>query len=606
MPYRLPSNETAYAHEMTQIQNKQLFREFPAVGTAEWKAKAIAELKETPYERIVWQTPDGFPLEPWHAQSRTLPAASLQGGGLSSNWRSCRLIAVSDPFEANREALGSFSQDVAALEFSFMRADLSTPEALAVLLKGISIPAVAIYFSGYIDDPHGLMEILAGIPDFAENTGGLLWRPAEPSLEHDTALFRNGEAMSSFRFLAVDTIPWHEQGATPSQEIALALAQTSDLLHHFTGSGILPEQIISAMEVVMATGSSHFAELAKPRALRALLRHICLAYGYEGSALSRLFARTSRRNRSVLDPFTNVLRQTTEAVSAVLGGYETLQIDPFDNGLSVPKDDAERISGNIHLILRGEAFLGRVADPASGSHYIEAMTSGLAESAWKFFLAIESEGGLGAARRSGMIDAAIAESAEARKKSVEHRKKSLVGVNRFPWPLTLRQDENILALQDEAGRQAKGNETREFELLRLKAESHRIRTGRIPSVFIWMSGDPSVSFRQAAFSEDFFSCGGFGICGTGALEMNPEGFAEALRQNPDIVVLCIAEKDPVPPAETICCGIRALQPGVMTVMAGKPPAESDTLYAAGLDSFIHTGINVLEMLQSYHHKTGIQ
>lgn len=590
---------------MTQTQ-KHLFQEFPAVSPAEWKTRASAELKETPYERIVWHTPDGFDIEPWYAAQNAHALPFRPAASVANNWRNCRCITVNDPRQGNREAIESFAQDVTALEFRFTEPHLCTKEQIGILLKDISIPAVAIYFSGRIDDPSGLLEILASIPEFSENTGALLAGLPEAPHKNDRSLFETCNAIAGFRFLAIDTTLAHEQGATPSQEIALALAAASDLLHRFTGHGVDPERIVSAMEIVMAAGSSHFSELSKPRALRALLPHLCTAYGAKETARPGLFARASRRNRSLLDPFTNVLRQTTETVSAVLGGYDTLQIDPFDSGLSVTKEDAERISGNIHLILRKESFLDRVADPAAGSHYIETMTAGLAESAWKFFLAIESAGGLAVAEKNGVIEAAIAQSASARRKALESRKKNLIGVNRYPWPLTPRQEENIRELYEEAEAQPEGSETRTFELLRLKAEAHRIKAGRVPSVFIWMSGDPAISFRQAAFAEDFFSCGGFAVSGTALLDAGPEGFAAALRQSPEIIVLCIAEKDPIPTAEAICRGLRDLQPAVIPVMAGKPPAESAPLFHAGLDSFIHTGVNVLEMLQSYHHKTGIQ
>jgi methylmalonyl-CoA mutase len=121
-----------------------------------------------------------------------------------------------------------------------------------------------------------------------------------------------------------------------------------------------------------------------------------------------------------------------------------------------------------------------------------------------------------------------------------------------------------------------------------------------------MQGNPSVSFQQAAFAEDLFKCGGFEIAGRATLPLEESSYSTILQNKPDIVVLCIAEKDPVPTAETLCQRLHTLDTSIITVMAGKPPEEKERLFAAGLDSFIHTGVNVLEMLKSYQRKTGVQ
>lgn len=591
---------------MTLLTQQQLFQEFTPVGWNEWKAQATVDLRQTPFERIRWTTPDGFTLEPWYAPDNTerLPGGPEPEPG--NIWRNCRRIAVSDIHQANRIALESFSQDVTALEFSFTDPGLATGKNIATLLQGIAVPAVAIYFSGLIDDPLLLMETLAAMPEFSGNTGGILASPDQVPEGQEQALCSAARSMPDFRFLALDTLPWHALGATASQEIAIALAAASDTIHRFTEAGIETDRVAAGMEIIMAAGSSHFTELAKPRALRALLAALLKAWGARENAMPRLFARTSALNRSTLDPFTNVLRQTTEAVSAVLGGYRTLQIDPFDNGLSVPENTAERISGNIHLILREESFLNRVADPAAGSHYIETLGAELARAAWNFFLEIEAAGGLAAAIKSGDVERTVAGSGAARKKALQNRRKTLIGVNRYPWPLTPLQERNIDELLQVVETEPSGSHTAAFELLRLKAERYRSLTGGVPSVFIGLSGDPAISFRQAAFAEDFFRCGGFDIAGTAMLEGEEDACETALLEGPAIVVLCIAEKDPVPSAEALCRALSERRPSLITVFAGKPPENPEKLLHAGLDSFIHTGVDVLAMLQSYHTKTGIQ
>lgn len=587
---------------MTSTTGKPLFQDFPPVSWEEWKTRATADLRDTPYDRIRWSTPDGFVLEPRYARDHMLTPPGFSVEKSQNRWNNCRRIPVTDCGMANRDAIAALSENTAAIEFFFSSSDLCSKKNLELLFKGIHIPAAGIYLSGSVGDPVRLLENLASIPGFSENDGSLLTEPPRNS----QGLFLAALPMPAFRFLPVDTVPWHDRGATPSQEIALALAGVSDLMHRFTGEGENPERIAAAIEIVMAAGSSHFPELAKPRALRALLPFVLKAYGSAETSAVRLFARTSAKNISLLDPFTNVLRQTTEAVSSILGGYDTLQIDPFDSGISVPRNDAERISSNIHLILSEECFLDRVSDPAAGSYYIETLTAELAASAWKYFSEIEAAGGLAEAIRKDMVSDTVAQAASREKKNVENRKKNLIGVNRYLWPLTAAQEKHIEELQKAAETSPQASLTASFELLRLRTERHRLQKGSIPSVFIWLSGDPSIGFRQAAFTEDFFLCGGFDIAGSAMLDAVRASCDTALENSPAIVALCIAEKNPVPAAELICRTIRELQPGTIIVMAGKPPEEHEQLLAAGLDSFIHTGVNVPAMLQSYHLKTGIQ
>ena len=591
---------------MTHSRLDSLFSEFPAVSRADWKNKAVAELKEKPYDTIIWHTPDGFDLEPWHSHEAKAQHLDFPPGRVVNSWKNCHRITVHDPQSANEAALTSFELDAAAIEFLITNPALCSIGNLTRLLAGIKTAAVAIYFSGNLPPAAELLKTLASIVGFPISSGGVFATIPAVSKEEDFELFRSSESLSGFRFLAVNTIPFHDKGSTAAQEIALALAGASDCLYRFLQAGIPADRILAAMEIILPVGSSHFTELAKPRALRYLLQYILKAYGASGSTLPALFARTSERNHSLLDPYTNVLRLTTEAVSAILGGYDTIQIGLFDTGLSVNTKIAERITGNIHLILKEEASLDRVVDPAHGSHYLEAMTRNLAESAWTIFKEIEAAGGMARAIECGIIDSMIAEAAAKRLRSLENRKKTLIGINRYPWPLTAEQEENIDALELALEQLPEGNETAGYELVRLKSRSFSLKSGRTPSLFIWMQGNPAVSFQQAAFAEDFFKCGGFEIAGRATLPLEESSYNTILLNKPDIVVLCIAEKDPVPTAETICKRLHLLDGNTIIVMAGKPPEAKERLFAAGLDSFIYTGINVLEMLKSYQRKTGVQ
>ena len=379
---------------MNNSRPDSLFHEFPAVSRAEWNKKAMTELKDKPYDTIVWHTPDGFDLEPWHSSEEAGQHLDIPVTKAVNSWKNCHRITVNNPESANKAALKCFELDAAALEFVIADPALCSAENLNRLLAGIKTAAVALYFSGNLPPTAELLATLAMLPGFTENRGGVL------ADSKDTELFDSDKLRSHFdtlpiflphfRFLAVDTIPSHKNGSTSAEEIALALAGASDYLNRFIQAGVPAESVVAAMEIILPVTSSHFTELAKPRALRYLLAHLLKAYGAPGNSLPRLFARTSERNCSATEPYTNLLRFTTEAVSAILGGYETLQINAFDSGDSVNPDIAERISGNIHLVLREEGSLDQVVDPARGSNYIETLTRKLAESAWSRFKEIEA------------------------------------------------------------------------------------------------------------------------------------------------------------------------------------------------------------------------
>uniref|UniRef100_Q3AR91 Heterodimeric methylmalonyl-CoA mutase small subunit n=1 Tax=Chlorobium chlorochromatii (strain CaD3) TaxID=340177 RepID=Q3AR91_CHLCH len=597
---------------MIEQHSHALFNDFPAISEAEWLAQVAVDLKsDTAFESLCWHTLDDFTLKPWYARESAPPPLTIPTVKATNAWLNCKRIVVNNAATANGEALYWLERSNAALEFHCSNATLTNAESLQQLLAGIDANAVALYFSGNLPSTAELLKKLASTAHLAENKGGLLNAIAQH--ENVAALFQAGSQLPNFRWLTVDTMPYHQQGATPAQEIAVALAHVSNLLHRATDAAIAAEDAAQRMEIIMAVGSSHFVELAKPRAFRYLLAQLLHAYGVPQAnlpiALPHLFARTSPRNNSLLDPYTNVLRLTTEAISAILGGYDALHISDFDNAaLSVKSDVAERITSNIHLILREEGNLHHVVDPAKGSRYIEAVTHQLIHTAWELFLAIEENGGINSEAGANFLADKISQAEAKRQKAVAQRKNSLIGVNRYTTPLTAEQHANFEALmQANAQAAASGNLAAPFEQLRLAMQAYTAQHNTTPTVATLMAGDMAISRRQAAFCDDAMQCGGFALGGKVVVGDDVEkSCIDVLMQQPAMVILCIAEKNPLPTAEQLCHTLRAHNKEVLIVMAGKPPAEHERLLTAGVDSFLYTGCNVLNMLESYQRKTGVQ
>jgi len=575
---------------------ESLFSGFPAVDHEQWKSKVIDELKGAEFSKIVWKTPEGFEMEPWHNRHTAAAAPEVPFRRSTNRWRICQQIAVErlldDPALLDEALTGGAE----AIELRFEGVPEST-EVVRLLeaLRSLDLAKTALYFSGAIGDPAALLDALATLPGFASNSGALLF-DALSTPDADLPI----PPHSGFRTLAVDTTRFHEAGATITQELAFALAGASDCLSRMIDAGVDASEAASAIEIVFAAGTSHFPELAKLRAMRAMWPQLLAAYGVPADAMPepRLFVRSSTRSISALDPYTNLLRLSTEALAAILGGCDTLQLAPFDHASSVSAEFAERITRNIHLLLREESNLGHVVDPAAGSFYIETMTATLCRESWKLFQQIEAEGGLRASEASRRVTAMIAPAADARRKAINTRRRTLVGINRYTVPPAA---EVVSAIRQHPD----ATKISGYEQLRRRMIAHVAAGGATPRAALWLHGEPSKSQRVAAFADDFLRSGGFEVLPSVTLDPETCNCRALLREEPDIVVFCWSGESDLASVAKICEVIQELRKETVIVMAAKPPENAEALLKAGLDRFIHLGSDAYADLLSLQHKTGV-
>jgi len=187
------------------------------------------------------------------------------------------------------------------------------------------------------------------------------------------------------------------------------------------------------MRFCVALGPSFFLEVAKLRALRLLWSEVVAAYGGSpASARVHLHARTSRWNKTAFDPHVNLLRGTTEALAAVIGGVDSLHIAPFDEPLRRATELSRRVARNTQLVLAEECELRHVADPAGGSYAVEWLTDGLARRGWELFQQVEREGGMIAALVAGLPQRAVVATATAKREALASRHAVQIGSNIFP------------------------------------------------------------------------------------------------------------------------------------------------------------------------------
>jgi methylmalonyl-CoA mutase len=372
-------------------------------------------------------------------------------------------------------------------------------------------------------------------------------------------LLRPGEEPA----LAASAFEIHDSGGTAVQEVAAVLAQGSDAL--------AADRPVTA--IGLSVGSNHFMEIAKLRATRLLWSHVRAAFGLDEAPV-HLHARTAGENKTLFDPYVNLLRVTTEALSAVLGGCDSLTITPcgFD----------PRLADNVHHILREESHLDKVADPGAGSYYIEALTDRLAIEAWHLFQRIEAAGGWAAYTASGTLDAALARSRAAKEEAVATRHRVLVGTNNYP-------DVGERRLTEAADVPGGWRLASAFERIRLRTERHAAATGRLPRVLLLERGDLRMRKARAAFCLNLFGCAGFEV-------VRSETLVPA-----DLVILCSADPEYTAMARDICPHVT-----VPVLVAGNPRDQVEALRASGVADFVHVSSNAIETLTTWQARLGIR
>ena len=374
-----------------------------------------------------------------------------------------------------------------------------------------------------------------------------------------------------------------ESGADAIQQLGTALAEGVEKLAALCEDRPV-EVAAREIQFVFAVGSTYFFEIAKLRAARLLWTQAVAAFRPidPDSCRMNLHVRTSRLNKSFCDPQTNMLRATTEAMSAAIGGCETLTVEPF--GFD------EHLALGLLRVLGEEAHLNTVADPAGGSYYIESLTASLAREAWKLFQRIEAAGGYSQALSAGWLAEEIARTRAAREKAVASRRKALVGVNNYP-DLT---EKPLLAIPDAKTEPAPFRAFRlaePFEKIRQRTARHASETGHVPKVLLLKRGDVKMRTARANFALNFFGCAGFGIS-----ESEEHAGSDA-----NLIVLCSSDAEYLPFAQEICAAVK-----VPVVVAGNPKEHVDALMAAGVAGFIHIASDALATLTEWQDRLGVK
>lgn len=440
---------------------------FSSADKSTWLAQVQKELKdENAYESLRWPTDTsveqkGFTLEPYYTGEDliNLPLQAIQNAQKQlPGWLNTPAYALTtDPKADNAVLRDSLSRGVDAIilhgsaEYGLHALDGAT---LSWLLNGIKLSDTPVFFQ-LTRQTDSLIRALKVVAPY-QLRGGLLADPlaqwvttGEPFDEMLNALAdatRQTIDSPQFRTITVTSHAFHNAGATPTQELAFLLASLAAQYDSLTDAGWSIEQLMAKTTVSVSIGTSYFTEIAKLRALRVLAARFGQAYtavGYQPF----VHAQTSTFHDAAATPYTNLLRATTEAIAAVVGGCDALTIHPYDDVIGRASEFSARIARNVSLLLKEESYLDKVADASAGSYYVENLTHQLVEAAWALFLEVEKRGGFGQAFRSGFIQHEIDWAYQTKVDAVRSGK-TLVGVTKFrfdetPAPSALADDKGL-------------------------------------------------------------------------------------------------------------------------------------------------------------------
>jgi methylmalonyl-CoA mutase len=416
--------------------------------------------------------------------------------------------------------------------------------------------------------------------------------------------------LSKFRTIGVHGKFFANSGSSIVQEIAFSLAQGAEYLTQLTEAGANVDDVAKNIKFNFGISNNYFLEIAKLRAARLLWSKIVEAYGPEFISSAQLIAHseTNTYNKTVYDPYVNMLRTQTEAMSAVLGGAHSVTVLPFNAIYEETTDFSERIARNQQNLLKEESHFDKIADPSAGSYYIETLTESLADEAWKLFLTVQEKGGFVAAVKEGFIQAEIKALAAGRDKKIAQRRENLLGTNQFPnfnEIIETEFDASLFAPQDlsEEGAEIETLKpyrgAQPFEALRYKTDVYAKENKR-PLVFMLTVGNLALRKARAQFSCNFFAVAGFKVVDNNGFRTAEEGVDAAKAAGADIVVVCSSDDEY---AEIVPAVAGQLNNEIL-VVAGAPACRPE-LEKKGIDNFIHVKSNILEELKAYQSKLGI-
>lgn len=413
--------------------SESLFQDFQEITARQWKQKIQYELKGGDYnEKLVTKTAHGINIKPFYHQDENPDPLNVPN---PAHWNIIEKIYVASEEKSNKKARYVLKKGAESLWFILPSETID----LDNLFKEIDLSKIPIYIglevlskeflkklSKYFENREHHVRVQTDIIGNLARSGN--WYI---DLRNDHELMEAIVSEGKFAsVLSVDSGLYQNAGVTIPQELAYSIAHANEYLNHLTEGR--QGGFNSEIQFIVSTGSNYFFEIAKIRALRLLYTTLAAEYGIDENC--HIIAQPTKRDKTLYDYNVNLLRTTTQCMSAILGGVNAIYNAPYDEIYHKNNKFGDRIARNQLLVLKNESYLDKVSNAAEGTYYIENLTIELAEKALKIFKEIEAGGGFMVQLKEGVIQRKIMESAQKEQELFDKGELILVGTNKYENP----------------------------------------------------------------------------------------------------------------------------------------------------------------------------
>jgi methylmalonyl-CoA mutase len=685
------------------------FSQFRVPTYEEWRDITEKSLKGVSFEKkLLTHTYEGITLQPMYQEkdiadlkfTNSIPGAApfIRGTDYilkEKAWEVCQELTVSTPKAFNEVAKHDLSRGQTALNIVLdtptksgvdanenagdQGLSISSVQDLKEALAGINLSEIPLHINAGANALPFFAQLMATIKDNEQSTqtedltgcigmdplGELVANGSIPySLEScynamADIIFWSKDNAPNLQTVIVDSSPYHNGGSNAVQEIAFSLATGVEYLQQLIDRGIAIDKAATSIRFVFSVGSDYFTEISKLRAVRVLWSKIVAAFGgKEQGQKMYIHARTSAWTKTKYDPYVNMLRDTTEAFSAGVGGANSIHVSPFDEPLQKATAFSRRIARNTSIILQEEAHVGKTTDPAGGSWYVEFLTDELAKKAWELFQQVEETGGITASLKLGNPQQQISDIKEKRWGNLDIRKDVFVGTNMYSnmteKPVDVKPEDDSEFIQahikkvasyghktvtlskDNATAQAiteatagatladiatalgQGSgdtevqaihatrATARFEELRQVTEEYIRTNGQAPKVFLANLGSVPSHKARADFATGFMEVASFEVISNNGFGSAEEAAKAALESGAEFTVICGKDESYAEHLVPLAKAIKAGNQDVTILLAGKPSEENEKAFReAGISDFIHVRSNCYEVLRKLQVEKGV-
>jgi methylmalonyl-CoA mutase len=607
---------------------------FPPPTDQAWKEKVEATVKGKKFEALTKDTYENIVLKPLYSETNLTTEIGYPGvadyrrgihslGYHSHPWKVAQKVSYHSLEDLQRNLSNALESGQTALSFKIRKELFEAPEKFEKwLFQLIGKAPLAIEADGLQNSFLSLLNkgsksnVITGY--VAEDPMATLVNRG--SLPYDIDKYFNSwvrtikdshQSLPNLKTVLIDTTPYHNGGANAVQELAIALSTGVFYLEELKVRGLAPEELFMKMIFKFQIGANFFMELSKLRAARVLWNKIGEAYGIPPEKRGlEIIAETSTFTKSLTDQHVNILRSGNEAFAAILGGVQYLQVHAF-NELEGVTPLAERLARNTQLILKQEAFLQDIVDPAGGSWYIESLTNELVHTAWEYFLTIDEKGGIMQVLESNWLQTEIATQLNKRQLDTFTRKQSIVGTNVYA---NLQDSVQNLSNEDELHPYeeqlvfhsiqpiAKQRLSEPYENLRKFAS--QLDNNQVGLVCI---GELKEYKARADFMTGFLAAGGLQAVKSQGLNGLVDAHSFILKSNLKHYVLCSSNENYHNLGLELLKQLKKELPDVHIYLAGLPDKENQDHYLeAGIRDFVHLKTNCYEFNSSiiYELKEG--